>query len=146
MVLCAKKQKQCIAGELRAGDCWIGLSLADSSGLILAARVGKHTDELIEALVVTTEGKTECKHWNGSILDEIDTVVKFAQTMTWKGVHPVVQLVTQTYQAGVKLTKQAMAEVETQIQRLTNLVVKGKELNLGKWFVDILYYPELETE
>jgi len=30
------------------GDCWIGLSLADSSGLILAARVGKHTDELID--------------------------------------------------------------------------------------------------
>lgn len=85
-------------------------------------------------------------HWNGSILDEIETVVKFAQTMTWKGQHPVVQLVTQTYQTGVKLTKQAMAKVETQIQRLTSLVVNGKELNLGKWFVDILYAPEPETE
>jgi Rhodopirellula transposase DDE domain len=85
-------------------------------------------------------------HWNGSILDEIETVVKFAQTMTWKGQHPVVQLVTQTYQTGVKLTKQAMAEVETQIQRLTKLVVNDKELNLGKWFVDILYHPKLETE
>lgn len=46
------------------GDCWIGLSLADSSGLILAARVGKHTDELIDELVVSTEGKTACKRWN----------------------------------------------------------------------------------
>jgi hypothetical protein len=26
--------------------------------------VGKHTDELIEELVVSTEGKTNCKQWN----------------------------------------------------------------------------------
>ena len=62
MVFCAKKRKQCLSNELEAGDCWIGLSLADSSGLILAARVGKHTDELIEELVVSTQGKTDCKH------------------------------------------------------------------------------------
>ncbi len=46
------------------------MSLAKDSGLILAARVGKHTDELIEELVVTTEGKTCCKRsrsddWGG---------------------------------------------------------------------------------
>lgn len=41
------------------------MSLADSSGLILAARVGKHTNELIAELVVTTERKTDCKQWNG---------------------------------------------------------------------------------
>jgi hypothetical protein len=81
-------------------------------------------------------------HWNGTILDEITTVLHFAQTMTWQGQHPVVQLVTQTYQTGVKLTKQAMAEVENQIQRLTCLEVEGEQLNLGKWFVDIVYNPE----
>ena len=64
MVVRAKKQKQCLPEELAVGDCWIGLSLANSSGLILAARVGKHTDELIEALVVSTEGKTHGKRWN----------------------------------------------------------------------------------
>jgi len=32
-----KKQKQFWAQELEVGDCWIGLSLADLSGLILAA-------------------------------------------------------------------------------------------------------------
>ncbi len=60
------------------GDRWIGLSLANSSGLILAARVGatfreeassrklacKHTDALIEQLVNNTEGKTDCKQFN----------------------------------------------------------------------------------
>ena len=64
MVICFKKQKQCCAQELEVGDCWIGLSLANSSGLILAARVGKHTDELIEQLVISTEGKTNCKRFN----------------------------------------------------------------------------------
>lgn len=83
-------------------------------------------------------------HWNGNILDEITTVLQFAQTMTWKGQHPVVTLVTQTYQTGVKLTKQAMAEVEHQVQRFIGLDGQGKPLNLGKWFVDIVYKPELK--
>ena len=64
MVICAKKQKQCVSHELEVGDCWIGISLAQESGLILAARVGKHTDTLIEELVISTEGKTDCKNWN----------------------------------------------------------------------------------
>lgn len=64
MVICLKKQKQCCTQELEAGDCWIGLSLASSSGLILAARVGKHTDVFVAQLVVNTEGKTLCKQFN----------------------------------------------------------------------------------
>ncbi len=67
-------------------------------------------------------------HWNGNILDEISTVINFAQTMKWKGCHPTVKLITETYQTGVKLTKREMKEVENQIQRLPEL---------GKWFVDI---------
>jgi hypothetical protein len=85
-------------------------------------------------------------HWNGSILDEIDTVLNFARTMTWKGKNPVVKLVTKTYKTGVKLTKQAMAEVENQIQRLTCVLVQQEQLNLGKWFVDIVYHSELKLE
>jgi insertion element IS1 protein InsB len=46
------------------GDCWIALSLAGESGLILAAKVGKYTDEVLTELIVTTEGKTNCKKWN----------------------------------------------------------------------------------
>ncbi len=64
MVICRKKQKQCCSQDLEVGDCWIGLSLANSSGLILTARVGKHTDELIEQLVNNIEGKTDCKQFN----------------------------------------------------------------------------------
>lgn len=64
MVICLKNKKQCCAQELEVGDCWIGLSLADSSRLILAAGVCKHTDELIDELVVNTEGKTNCQQVN----------------------------------------------------------------------------------
>lgn len=67
-------------------------------------------------------------HWNGALLDSVDTVVCFAQTMTWKGKHPTVELVTSVYQTGVKLTKEAMHVVETHLQRWSSL---------EKWFVDI---------
>ena len=40
------------------------MSLASESGLILAVRVGKHTDRFLEELIKTTEGKTDCLHWN----------------------------------------------------------------------------------
>jgi len=68
------------------------------------------------------------QHWNGSLLDSVDAVLQFTRTMTWKGKHPVVELVTTTYQTGVKLTKEAMKALETQFQRLPFL---------GKWFVDL---------
>ena len=48
---------------MTAGDCWIWLSLASSNGLILAARVGKRVDRILEELVVSTEGKTDCVDW-----------------------------------------------------------------------------------
>src|SRR5450759_4873056 len=67
-------------------------------------------------------------HWNGALLDSVDAVVRFAQTMTWKGKHPTVELVTSVYQTGVKLTKEAMQVVETHLQRWSSL---------EKWFVDV---------
>ena len=64
MVICEKKQKRCLPGELEVGDCWIAISLAKNSGLILSARIGKHTDALISDLIMSTEAKTDCKAWS----------------------------------------------------------------------------------
>jgi IS1 family transposase len=64
VVVCAKKQKHCLAEELEAGDCWIAISLAQLSGLILSGRIGKHSDDLASELVTSTEGKTECRQWH----------------------------------------------------------------------------------
>jgi len=68
------------------------------------------------------------RHWNGSLLDSVEAVLRFAETMTWKGQRPVVELVTTVYHRGVTLTKAAMAAVEAQVARLPGL---------EKWFVDI---------
>ena len=70
--------------------------------------------------------------WNGTLLDSIDAVIQLASSMRWKGQHPVVELVTTTYQTGVKLTKEVMAAVEGQLPRLPTR---------EKWFVDIRYTP-----
>ncbi len=72
------------------------------------------------------------QHWNGSLLDSIDTVLRFAETMTWKGKRPVVDSVTTVYHSGITLTQEAMAAVEAHLTRLPGL---------EKWFVDIVCPP-----
>ncbi len=59
-----KNKNNVCLGSLRWATAPIGLSQAKDSGLILADRVGKHTDELIEELVTSTEGKTDCQFWD----------------------------------------------------------------------------------
>jgi hypothetical protein len=71
-------------------------------------------------------------HWNGALLDSLHAVTAYSQSMTWKGRHPLVEVVTTTYQTGVTLNKEAMAAIEAQIDRLPRL---------DKWFVDILFQP-----
>ena len=68
------------------------------------------------------------KHWNGDILDEVETVLAFARTMTWNGKHPEVELMTGAYPKGVRLSKKEMLEVEAEVERLPDLC---------DWFVDI---------
>lgn len=67
-------------------------------------------------------------HWNGALLDSVEATLRFAETMTWNGKHPLVQLITKSYQKGVRLSPQEMKELERQIQRLPGL---------EKWFADI---------
>jgi len=67
-------------------------------------------------------------HWNGALLDSISTVIQWAASMTWKGSHPVVELITTSYKTGVKLAKAAMRAVEAQLTRWPGL---------ERWFVDI---------
>lgn len=61
------------------------------------------------------------QHWNGSLLDTCHTVFNLAQTMTYNGVHPIVDKVETVYHTGVKLTKQAMAILEQRLERFAGL-------------------------
>lgn len=57
------------------------------------------------------------KHWNGTLLDTVETVLGWAATMTWKGIRPVVNLLNKTYEKGVRLTKKAFEKIEDRLQR-----------------------------
>ena len=56
-------------------------------------------------------------HWNGAILDSVETALNWAEKMTWNGISPVVHLSTQVYETGKKLTEQEMKVYETKIER-----------------------------
>jgi len=68
------------------------------------------------------------QHWNAELLNSEDAGLNFARSLEFKGNHPVVQLVTQVYPKGVKLSPLEMAALEQQFHRLPGL---------EKWFVEI---------
>jgi hypothetical protein len=72
------------------------------------------------------------QHWQGSLLDSVETVIHFAKSLAFKGHHPTVSLVTRTYHTGVKLTQKAMRELEQNLRRAPGL---------EKWFVEIAPIP-----
>lgn len=72
------------------------------------------------------------QHWRGSLLSSVETVVRFAESLTFKGKRPTVSLVSQAYETGIKLTQAAMADLEKRFHRLPGL---------EKWFVEITPQP-----
>jgi Rhodopirellula transposase DDE domain len=69
-------------------------------------------------------------HWNGAQLIDVETMLEWAKRMTWKGLHPVVELSRKVYAKGVSLSKAAMRAVEARLER---------HPLLPKW--DILIHP-----
>jgi transposase len=67
-------------------------------------------------------------HWNGSLLDPVEAVIRFAESMTWMGKHPVVRVVGTIYAKGVRLKPEEMKALETGVKRLPTL---------ERWFVEI---------
>ncbi len=56
-------------------------------------------------------------HWNGTLLNSVDVMAKWAKTMLWKGIHPIVEVSTVIYEKGISLTKAAMKAIEKRLQR-----------------------------
>jgi len=69
------------------------------------------------------------RHWNGEILNSIDKAIKWASTMTWKGIKASVSLIDKVYEKGISLTKKEMEQYQSKIKR---------SANLPKWDVRIL--------
>jgi Rhodopirellula transposase DDE domain len=56
-------------------------------------------------------------HGNGTKLVDVETMVEWAKSMTWKGMHPLVELSHKGYQKGIALGKAAMQAVEARLTR-----------------------------
>ena len=69
-------------------------------------------------------------HWNGTKLVDVETMLAWAKSMTWKGIHPIVALSRKAYHKGVTLSKRAMQAVEARLER---------HPELPQW--DILIHP-----
>jgi hypothetical protein len=69
-------------------------------------------------------------HWNGTLLRAVETMLAWAQSMTWTGRSPIVELSHKEYLRGVTLSKKAMRAVEDRLER---------HPELPKW--DILICP-----
>jgi len=61
-------------------------------------------------------GILEC-HWNGALLTDEATLLRWAQSMTWKGKHPSVTLNSSTYERGIALSRKEMQPIEQRVQR-----------------------------
>jgi hypothetical protein len=70
------------------------------------------------------------RHWNGALLVDVQTMLNWAKSMTWRGLSPVVQISRQVYAKGISLSKAAMQDIEARLQR---------NPELPKW--DILIQP-----
>ncbi|MBV7336620.1 ISAzo13 family transposase [Chloroflexi bacterium TSY] len=66
------------------------------------------------------------KHWNGSLLDSLETVLNFARSFRFNQLQPFVHLNSTLYETGVKLTQKEMDRLAQRFQRLPGL---------EKWFV-----------
>jgi hypothetical protein len=73
-------------------------------------------------------------HWNGTQLHDVQTMLEWAKSMTWKGINPLVTLSHKVYTTGVTLSKAAMRAVEARLER---------NPLLPKW--DILIHPARAT-
>lgn len=62
-------------------------------------------------------------HWNGSILDEIQTAINCAESMKWNGNQPIVKLITETYQTVVLRRLKVLHGIYTSLWRVQSGVM-----------------------
>ena len=61
------------------------------------------------------------QHWNGALLKNVETMLAWAQSMTWKGLQPIINLSQKIYQKGISLTPKEMKKIEKRLLRNPNL-------------------------
>ena len=60
-------------------------------------------------------------HWNGALLNSVETALEWAKSMTWKGRYPAVELLKTLYKKGVKVAKDVFQPIADRITRHPSL-------------------------
>jgi Rhodopirellula transposase DDE domain len=71
-------------------------------------------------------------HWNGTLLNSIETALAWAKTMTWRGVAPIVHLLNRVYETGVRLSPRDFRPIAARLTR---------SISLPKWSLTISPEP-----
>ena len=66
------------------------------------------------------------QYWNGDLLDSKETVIKFAESVTWNGKNPDVEVIEKKYFTGKKVKNKIMKIYESALKRKNQI---------EKWFV-----------
>jgi transposase len=61
------------------------------------------------------------QHWNGALLDSVEAALRWAGTMTWRALRPIIRESTTVYERGVRLTQQAFQPIAERLSRSTTL-------------------------
>jgi hypothetical protein len=61
------------------------------------------------------------QHWNGALLGSAVDVLRWAGTMTWRGLRPIIRETTAVYERGVRLTKAAFRPIAERLSRSPTL-------------------------
>lgn len=56
-------------------------------------------------------------HWSGTLLNSVETTLEWARTMTWKGRHPIVDLLETTYERGVTVCKKVFKAIADRLNK-----------------------------
>ena len=67
-------------------------------------------------------------YWNGAILENVETALKWAGGMKWRGEHPIIHDMPGKYSKGVKLTKRELQPFVSSFHRWADL---------PKWYITI---------
>ena len=61
------------------------------------------------------------QHWNGTLLHSVEQALRWAGTMTWRTIHPLIREVTTTYERGVRIAKKAFGPIADRVIRSRTL-------------------------
>lgn len=56
-------------------------------------------------------------HWNGTLLVDHETAIGWAETMTWKGLCPMVKILDKVFETGAKVAKKAFEIFQNRLDR-----------------------------